>query len=153
MTAMLEAALNYGREGIPVFPVGHTKAPLTPHGFKDATTDPEQIAEWWGGKFDGARIGVPTGKVSGWTVVDVDPRHGGDCALRELELVHGDLPPTPCQTTPGGGVHYIFAYEPALKTGANVLGPGLDVRNDGAYIIVAPSPGYDWDHDVFEEES
>ena len=141
---MLEAALAYARRGLPVFPVGRNKTPLTPHGFKDATTDLDQVRAWWESA-PKARIGVPTGKASGWTVLDVDPRHGGDETLRELELRLGELPPTPCQTTPSGGVHYIFEYSATVRTGAGRLGPGLDVRNDGAYILVAPSPGYVWD--------
>ena len=34
--------------GLRVFPC-NGKTPITPHGCKDATADPAQIAEWWGG--------------------------------------------------------------------------------------------------------
>jgi hypothetical protein len=47
MTDLLAAALAYARAGLPVFPVSVNKTPLTPHGFKDATTDEAQIARWW----------------------------------------------------------------------------------------------------------
>jgi prophage regulatory protein len=47
-SAVLVAALEYAGWGLPVFPCGDNKAPLTEHGFKDATTDPKQIREWWG---------------------------------------------------------------------------------------------------------
>ena len=41
---MLSSALQYAELGYPVFPcVPSGKRPLTKHGFKDATTDPEQI--------------------------------------------------------------------------------------------------------------
>jgi Bifunctional DNA primase/polymerase, N-terminal len=44
----LDAALRYANRGIPVFPCSPLdKKPLTPHGFKDATTDEAQIRAWW----------------------------------------------------------------------------------------------------------
>jgi hypothetical protein len=56
------AALTYATQlGIPIFPCGRNKAPLTKKGFKDATTDPEQILEWWE-KYPDAMIGMPTAK-------------------------------------------------------------------------------------------
>ena len=40
----------------------------------DATTDVEQIGQWWGGRYRGANIGcrVPESMF----VIDIDPRHG-----------------------------------------------------------------------------
>src|SRR5262245_41859001 len=67
----LEAALEYAEAGIPVFPCKRTKEPLTPNGFKDATTDKKQIREWWS-KWPRAMIGVPTGPASGIDVLDLD---------------------------------------------------------------------------------
>jgi len=91
-TGMMEHALNYARKGVPVFPL-HTpgkngcscgkrdcdsmgKHPRTARGLKDATTDEQQIKEWWA-KWPNANIGMLTGKESRILVLDVDPRHGG----------------------------------------------------------------------------
>jgi hypothetical protein len=42
--------------------------------------------------------------------------------------------------TSSGGLHVYFdAGERELKNSAGTLGPGLDVRGDGGYVIV-PSP-------------
>ena len=71
----LDAALEYGRKGLPVFPCSPLdKKPLTPHGFKDAATDEAQIRAWWG-KWPNAMIAAPTGPASGvWALdPDVDP--------------------------------------------------------------------------------
>jgi len=67
-----EAARRFADAGIPVFPcVPGEKRPLTRHGFHDATANPAQVARWWHDWPD-ANIGMPTGSISGWEVVDVD---------------------------------------------------------------------------------
>ncbi len=54
-----------------------SKRPLTERGFKDATRNVGKVVQWWTNEPD-ANIGVPTGAVSGLTVIDVDikPRLG-----------------------------------------------------------------------------
>jgi putative DNA primase/helicase len=147
-----EAALEYARRGIPVFPLhgirdGHCtclrptcdpkkagKHPRTTHGFKDATTDETTITQWWTEAPD-ANIGTPTD----WcTVLDVDPRNGGDATLHDLERRHGPLPYTPEVLTGGGGRHIYFRRAP-VRNGAGRLGPGLDVKGDGGYVVLPPS--------------
>jgi hypothetical protein len=116
---MLDVALRYAEKGLPIFPV-HTptknggcscckadcwnidKHPPTAHGLKDATTDTEKIREWWGEKPD-ANIGIPTGEVSGILALDVDPDHGGNESLGELQLSNGPVPHTSTVITGGGG--------------------------------------------------
>src|SRR4051794_24378940 len=109
MSAILDAALVYARQGLPVFPCNfynappYSKRPLTEHGFNDATIDEPQIYAWWGRRFPHAMIGVPTGPRSGrWVLdLDVDLAKGidGEQALARLEGVHGELPETlVCQT-------------------------------------------------------
>ena len=63
----------YARHGFPVFPCQpRAKKPLTPHGFKDATTDLARVAAWWR-KWPDANIGMRTGAASGLLVLDVYP--------------------------------------------------------------------------------
>jgi hypothetical protein len=73
-------------------------------------------------------------------VLDVDPDHGGLKTLADLEEIHGVLPETSTVRTGGSGRHIWFAHpggRVANSTGR--LGPGLDVRGDGGYVIVPPS--------------
>ena len=64
MTPMQEAQRLAEEQNIPVFPCRADKKPYTEHGFKDASKNLEQIAEWWT-KWPDALIGVPTGAASG----------------------------------------------------------------------------------------
>ncbi len=136
---MLRAALAYAqRFGWPVFPCrARDKRPLSEHGMRDATKDPKVIALWWK-TWPDANIGIPTGSASGFDVLDVDPRHGGDESLAELEGAHGKLPETVEALTGGGGRHILFKHRDGIRnsTGRH---PGLDVRGEGGYIVVAPS--------------
>src|SRR5262245_29847319 len=68
----LEAALEYARLGIPVFPCNPLdKKPLTPNGFKDATTNEAQIRAWWT-RWPNAMLGAATVPTSGMWVMDLD---------------------------------------------------------------------------------
>ncbi|HOX59663.1 MAG TPA: VapE family protein, partial [Verrucomicrobiota bacterium] len=100
-----------------------------------------------------ANIGVPTGLISGLAVLDVDTLKGGEDSLFDLTRQFGPLPDTVAALTGGGGQHFLFAHPgPGVKIRNSVenLGPGLDVRGDGGYIIVAPSTHvsgrtYEWE--------
>jgi hypothetical protein len=131
------AALEYATLGLPVFPCKpRGKEPLTQHGFKDATTDPDKIRDWWR-QWPDANIGLPTGAISGLFVLDVDPRNGGDKSLDELTAKYGPLPVTAEQTTGGGGSHLFFSHSGG--TLPKELATGIDIKGDGGYVIAAPS--------------
>lgn len=138
---LLKHALYYGKMGLRVFPLrAGGKAPATPHGCKDATSDPGQIKAWWGGA-QLYNVGIATG--GGLVVLDVDINHDagkyGDETLSELERQHGPLPDTWTCLTGGGGAHYYFCCDdPALTIGAG-FAPGLDYRGAGGYVVVPPS--------------
>lgn len=85
-------ALEYReRFGFAVFPCKpRDKTPLATHGCKSATVDSVRIRAWWERHPD-ANVAIATGARSGVVVLDVDPRHGGDKSLRELQLKHGPL--------------------------------------------------------------
>ena len=146
---LLRAALAYARRGVPVFPCEPGgKAPLTYNGFWDATTDSRRIGIWWG-RWPGANIGVPTGERSGLLVLDVDPRDGGPESLAGLERTAGPLPKTARARTGGGGMHVFFRYPAGegVRNSTGRLGPGLDVRGEGGYVVVPPSRtlgAYEW---------
>lgn len=115
------------------------KHPRTKFGLKDATTDEQQIREWWH-RWPNANIGLPTGAVS-FVVIDIDPRHGGDESWQGLVCQFGGIEKIANARTGSGGEHLLFAH-PGVKVKNNQsgkLGAGVDVRGDGGYIVAAPS--------------
>jgi putative DNA primase/helicase len=135
MSELLDAALRYAEMGYAVFPCADAiqLVPLTRHGFKDASTDPEQIAAWWT-QFPKACIGMAT---AGLLVVDVDGL-GNPWLTPERAL---ELAQAPTARTPRGGGHYVFRKPAGAKWSCTVgkLAPHVDTRSDGGYIVVAPS--------------
>jgi len=137
----LDAALDYAARGWAVFPLKPGgKTPLTPHGFKDATADPERIRGWWA-EHPAANVGLRTGTASGVVVLDVD-RHGkgdGEASLQELQKEFGRLPPTCEVRTPNDGRHFYFAHSNGELKGRNNLRPGIDLKAEGGYVVAPPS--------------
>ena len=120
------------------FPMPLTlEKPLTSHGFKDATTAPEMIRKWWS-RWPDANVAIPTGRVSGLLVLDVDPRNGGDENWKALITSNPPLPITAKQRSGGGGLHICFRY-PATQAKTGALDRGVEIASDGHYILVAPS--------------
>lgn len=144
---MLSAALAYAGRGLPVFPCKPDKTPFVKGGFKSATTDEDQIRAWFGVEHPGAMIGLPTGSPSDLHVLDVDRHaHDGFQTLKKLDL---RLDGVPQVMTPSGGSHFYHRLGGiSLRNTAGKVGPGIDTRGSGGYVVVPPSrpdpkrPGY-----------
>jgi hypothetical protein len=143
----LDAALAYAARGWRVFPLKpRGKIPATGQGFKDATTDPDQIRAWWE-RNPRYNIGIATGAVSGIVVVDTD-----NPEAEEYVTLQGDAP-TLIQAT-AHGRHRVYQHPGGeIRNRAAIRGVvGLDMRGDGGYIVAAPSvhPSgvvYEWEND------
>jgi hypothetical protein len=132
-----DAVLDYARRGIPVFPC-RGKKPLTAHGFHDASCEEEKILCWWT-KWPSANIGIPTGGASGLFVLDQDGDAGNE-SLKAIEVKHGALPRTRTIITSPGHLQFWYRQpDGGTRSTVGVLGPGLDTRGDGGYIIAPPS--------------
>jgi hypothetical protein len=119
--------------GLAVHPL-HNKRPLTAHGFRDATTDPEQIRRWQK-QHPGCDWGTPT---AAFWVLDIDaPLAASVPALEaalgrpfawladQCGLIAG---------TPRGGLHLPWARTAGavIANRAGDIGPGLDTRGHDA---------------------
>jgi hypothetical protein len=136
----LLSALAYLRRGWSVIPVlPRDKRPAIPWAsYQRARADEAEIREWYS-RWPDANIGIVTGAVSSLVVLDVDPLHGGDKSVGELERAHGPLPHTVEALTGGGGRHVYFSHPGEPLHNQVGLAPGLDVRGDGGFVVAPPS--------------
>jgi hypothetical protein len=147
-------AQHLARKGLAVFPclVGQ-KEPATANGFYAATTDATTIACWWRQQ-PNYNIGVAMGHASGIFLIDID-NHGsgdGEAELKKLEDEHGELPAT-VEAISGSGGRHLFFQMPAGDLRSCKLAPGLDVKANGGYALMAPSVHpcgrrYEWSVDT-----
>lgn len=149
-----EAAVFYAGLGWPVFPCHFMsngmcscgkecqspgKHPTLKDGFKSATTDQDQVRQWWEAA-PNANIGFATGGESAVFVVDCDGLQGIK-DFEELEAKYGAVETGPCAKTGGGGRHYFFRAPDGVevRNRTKVQGKMIDVRGTGGYVIVHPS--------------
>lgn len=135
----IDYALFYSQQGWQSFPcLPNDKKPMV-RWADVATTEINMLTGWWD-TTPNANIGIACGKRSGIVVLDVDTDHDGYESLRFLQEQHGRLPDTPVSRTGTGGEHIFFKH-PGIEihNSAGKLGPGLDVRGDGGYVVVPPS--------------
>jgi hypothetical protein len=137
--AALRQALAYACCGWPVFPcLPGQKIPATRHGFQDASTDEQQITEWFGRGFTW-NLAIATG-TPGPDVLDVDQHDSagnGYSAFATLEhagLVEGAKAYV---RTPAGGMHAYFAGSD--QHNGRLPRHHLDFRSRGGYILAPPS--------------
>jgi hypothetical protein len=150
---MLEHALEYLARGLPIFPVcsvpSHThRDPDTRHQM--ACTNPgkvplvswkkyqsvlpteAEVRQWWA-RWPDANIGLATGKLSGFVVLDLD----GELAVREAQARGYEQGPY-AFTGRVGGQHRYFAYRDSAPRDV-VKKSGIDVLGEGDYVVLPPS--------------
>jgi len=141
---LLRSALALAGRGWHVFPcVPGGKQPALRGNWQDlATTDPATVCRWWARRL--CNIGIACGP-SGLVVLDLDvpknPSHPQVSGMKSLaRLCEQARQPYPLSTftvaTPSGGCHlYFTAAGSAVPNSASRLGPCIDVRADGGYVV------------------
>lgn len=109
------------------------KHPLTVHGLKDATDNPDLVAEWLA-RWPLMNLAVVTGEDSGIVVVDVD----GDEGVASMAEFDARMPRTLMAKSPHGW-HLYFAHDGTHTPNRGRFLPGVDIRGDGGYVLLAPS--------------
>jgi hypothetical protein len=139
-TPIALAAASYLARGWSVLPLRRAeKRPLILwEALQQRRADAATLAQWFA-RWPQANIGIVTGEISNLIVLDVDPKHGGDDSLAELERRFGKLPQTVEARTGGGGRHLYFAHPGGLVLNRVGLRQGIDLRGDGGYVVAPPS--------------
>lgn len=137
VTSLARSALWYARRGWQVFPLRpRTKEPFAGIGVYAATSDADQVMDWWS-RWPLANIGLHCGG-SGILALDLD-------AYKDTYQGGGFLAPADEQTvtnlTGSGGTHLLYAMPDGVHytNATGNLPPGIDVRGQGGYIVVPPS--------------
>lgn len=159
----LEMALEYAAAGFRVLPLSG-KSPLAgSHGYKDATTDPVLISEWFSNN-PNTNLGIAVEQLNGkhLVVVDLDVEHDdgadGVKTLSAWEAQNGKLPETLTVKTGSGGYHCYYYTDKEYRNGTNILQgfnglekTGVDIRGErGGYLVAPPSvhpetgESYEW---------
>ena len=136
---LLEAAIEHARDGFKIFPlIPNSKIPLIKDWENEATQDEEKIKYWWK-KTPNANIGISTKDIA---VVDIDtkdPKKNGFETLARLAKEGKTFPSTMGQITPTGGRHFIYTTPRPIKSTAGKIGPGIDTRGVGGYVVAGSS--------------
>jgi Bifunctional DNA primase/polymerase, N-terminal len=137
--ATLRQALADAALGWPVFPchVGQ-KTPATAHGYRDATTDEQQITRWFS-RNPRWNLAIVTG-APGPDVLDIDdhgPAGNGYAAFAALSRA-GLLDGAAVYVrTPSGGLHAYF--HGSDQRNGHLPAHHLDFRSRGGYVLAPPS--------------
>lgn len=157
-----DAALAYSRRAWRIFPLPYPledgscscgrqhdnpkdigKHPTLIDWVSRATYEEATVRAWWTEE-PLANIGLVTGITSGVFVLDVDGE-SGEASLAKLESLYAKLPVT-YEVETGRGRHLYFLYPVECEQDGRViinsagkLGPNLDIRGQGGYVVAPPS--------------
>lgn len=127
------------------FPLNRKKEPLI-HAWHINARRMEPLLSW-------PLVGVPTGDVHGFDILDVDPR-----GLEWLASIEDRLPLTRRHQTKRG-VHLLFRHAVDLTGSTDRIADGVDVRANGNYVAWWPRQGLpvfdaplaDWPPELLEK--
>ena len=127
--------------GTRVLPIKHKeKKPMINGWPASASNESNQIDDWF--KDKDMNAGIPTGKINGFWVIDIDKKNNGYESLENLEKLIGPITDN-CSyivETGGGGLHLYFRLreDEAIPSKTNIL-PGIDIRGEGGQVVSAYS--------------
>lgn len=120
------------------------KHPMRKQWTQGAALGTADVHSIWMEESPRANVGIRTGVISGFWVLDVDPEAGGLESLAKLVEHTGPLD-TYTVATGGDGLHFWWACPDfPVTNGSNreikrLFGPGLDIRGDGGQVVAPPS--------------
>jgi hypothetical protein len=160
-----DAAVAAAQRGWAVFPCRPgDKRPTVKEWEQRACADPERVARHWPSPRH--NIGIACGP-SGLAVLDLDAHgelpeewrqlpgvnDGRDVLFQVCEWAGMPWPATYTVATPSGGWHLYFTAPAgqAIRNSASLIGPQVDVRGAGGYVVAAGSTFGGREYDVIDD--
>lgn len=134
----LKEALSLASQRIPVFACRYDRTPIPYNGFYGATTDQNILNQQFSGP-EAVCVGIPTGAISGYAVLDIDFKNG---ALPWWEQNQNLLFGSFAYKTPSGGFHIYFKCPPNLKCSTGQIAKGIDIKANGGYVVFHVANGW-----------
>lgn len=112
-------------------------------GWQDKATSDKFTLKKWAKNY--RNWGLVTGRDSGVFVIDLDVKNEAGNGVRVwkrlLKENRTSDPDTVKVRTPSGGVHVYYQYPKKYKLGNSIskIGPGIDTRGEGGFVVVPPS--------------
>ena len=119
-------------QGASVIPIAGTskKCPIKWQQYQSQRPTENDLNNWF--NVQKYNVAIVTGEISGVTVIDIDPPDGKQSIIDNAITLDIE---TRMHTTPRGGEHWFYKYNPEIKQNQNIL-PNVDIRNDGGYVVV-----------------
>jgi len=135
MNSIKETALRMVKKGKSFIPVDReTKKPIIPWREYQSRLPSSEEAEAWFTP-DNINIGLITGRLSGYVVIDCDSKEAIESFLQRYPDGNNTL-----QVQTGRGRHFYFQYEEGIRNDTGtILGPEIDIRGEGGFVVVPPS--------------
>lgn len=150
----LQAAIELAELGYFVCPaIPNDKPPAISRWPELATTDSNQLEEWWAENPD-YNVGIHCADI---VVIDIDTINGERNEYLD-RFSEEDFNQTPMANSPRGGVHLFYRRPPEAKwrNSANILASGVDVRTNQGFLVCFPSTTkdgqYRWQNELPQRE-
>jgi len=154
MTSMsnniLDYAIQYARAGWKIFPINKQKRPMFKGGHHRATSDEDQVSQWFSKDYPNANIALSLEDTSLF-VMDIDNHKGQTNGFHTLEttlLEDGESlfsklrhePLMVVQTASGNGNHVYFTSDSPIVHQRKIdLWPSVDLLGANGYVVLPPS--------------
>lgn len=133
---LLDHALKYLEQGLPVFPVDSVSF-IPKVKWKDyqiRLPEKSNLIYWWT-MWPDAMIGLVTGKLSGLVCVDVDVKNGADYETNTKRFQTNSI----VETSHSLGRHYYYNISDQHVPTRIGIEQGIDIKGEGGYTILPPS--------------
>jgi RecA-family ATPase len=128
---MIEEIRLLHRKGFCLIPVNGKAAAGGWEKYNHNRPTEEMLETWFNGFFK--NVAIVCGAISGITVLDIDPKDGGNVSEWLGKY------PTDCYVLTGGGGAHLYYKHPGVPCENIHIAPGVQIKGDRGYVVAPPS--------------